>query len=97
MRRLQHLSIISAVRLRDERYLFHLSPWVYFPLYLGAGVALGWLLEDAPFWLQVLVAAPIGWTLPFYIIRMTWFACLTARRWSGTSRWGAGRSDNRWH
>jgi hypothetical protein len=81
------------VRLRDERYLFHLTPLVFFPLWLAAGVALGWLLEDAPFWLRVLIGAPVGWTMPFYMVRMPFFmvrmpffARMAERRRSGTSR-----------
>lgn len=85
------------MRLRDERYLFHLTPWVFFPVWLAAGVALGWLLEDAPFWLRVLIGAPVGWTMPFYMIRMPFFARFAERRWSGTSLWGDGRPDERWH
>jgi hypothetical protein len=89
------------VRLRDERYLFHLTPWVFFPLWLAAGAALGWLLEDAPLWLGLLIAAPVGWTMPFYVARMVaqmpFFARMAARRRSGTSRWGNDRPDERWH
>lgn len=86
---------MGAVRLKDERYLFHLRPWVYFPLYLGAGVALPWLLEDAPVWLQILIEAPIGWTLPFYMIRMPFFVRFSEWSRSGASRRGGGRPDER--
>lgn len=64
--------IIGGVRLRDERYLFHLRPWAYFPLWFALGIGLGWILDAAPFWLRVLIIAPVGWTLPFYVARMPW-------------------------
>ena len=85
----------ESVRLRDDRYLFHLSPWAFFSLWLAAGPALGWLLEDAPLWLGILIAAPVGWTMPFYIARMPFFTRMSARRRSGTSRSKDGRPDER--
>ena len=88
---------MSAVRFTDERYLFHLRPWVYFPLYLGAGVALPWLLDGAPVWLHIVIAAPIGWTLPFYITRMLFFVRCSEWSRSAASRWGGGRPDERSH
>jgi hypothetical protein len=86
----------GAVKLRDERYLFHLTPWAYFPLWLGVSMTLGWLLEDSPFWLRLLIVGPIAWTLPFYMARMPIFARLAARRRKGASRWTNGPRDERW-
>ena len=86
-----------SVRLRDDRYLFHLSPWAFFPLWLAAGATWGWLLEDATLWLSILVAAPVAWTMPFYVARMVtrvpFLARMSARRRSGTSRSEDGRPD----
>ena len=58
------------MRLRDERYLFGLTPWVFFALWLGIGIGLGAGLEDAPLSVRVLVLGPIGWSMPFYMVRM---------------------------
>jgi hypothetical protein len=58
----------ALVRLNDDRYLFHLKPWVFFPLWFAVGAALGWLLEDAPLWLRLLIGIPVGWAMPAYII-----------------------------
>ncbi len=85
----------DVVRLRDERYLFHLTPWVYFPLWLGVGIALRWLLDDEPFWLRALIAGPVGWTLPFYVARMPIFVRFAARRRTAMSRWGQGPEQRR--
>ena len=72
------------MRIRDDRYLFHLSPWAFFPLWLAAGATLGWLLEDAPLWLAILILAPVAWTMPIYVaqmvVRVPFFARMTARR-----------------
>lgn len=85
--------------LRDDRYLFHLPPWAFFPLWLAAGAGLGWFLEDAPLWLGILIAAPVGWTMPFYVarmmVRMPFVARMSARSRSGTSRSEDGRPDER--
>ena len=89
--------IMRSVRLRNDRYLFHLSPWAFFPLWLAAGAALGWLLEDVPLWLGILIAAPVGWAMPIYVARMMtrmpFLARMSARRRSGTSRRGNDRPD----
>jgi len=78
------------VRLRDGRYLFGLTPWAYFPLWIGLGNALAWILDDAPLWLRLLIIGPISWTLPFYIVRMPCVARVTAWR-----RRPEGGSDER--
>lgn len=90
---------MRSVRLRDDRYLFHLSPWAFFPLWLAAGAALGWLLEDVPLWFGILIAAPVGWSMPFYMARMVTqtplLARMSARRRSETSRRRDDRQDGR--
>ncbi|MGY2127017.1 hypothetical protein [Blastococcus sp. SYSU DS0617] len=85
------------MRLRDPRYLFGVRPWVFFPAWFALGSTLGWLLDGAPVWLRLLVLAPVGWTMPFYVARMPWITRLSphARR-DGTSRWRAGPPGDRW-
>jgi hypothetical protein len=86
------------VKLRDRRYLFGLTPWAFFPLWLALGVGLSWSLDDAPLWLRIVVIGPISWTMPFYMARMPFVARIARRRGSGgTSRWGDGRPDERWN
>jgi hypothetical protein len=67
------------VRLGDRRYLFGLTPWAYFPLWLAVLLGLSWILDEAPLWLRLVVIAPISWTLVIYILRMPNFARSTAR------------------
>lgn len=78
------------MRFRDDRYLFHLSPWAFFPLWLAAGAALSWLLEDAPLWLAIPILAPVAWIMPLYVARMVvrvpFLARMSARSRSGTSQ-----------
>jgi hypothetical protein len=78
----------GVVRLRDERYLFHLTPWAFFPLWFGIGIGLSWALDDAPLWLRAVVIGPVSWTMPFYIARMPSIARIAARNRSRISRWG---------
>ena len=63
----------DPVKLRDDRYLFGLTPWAFFPLWLAAGVGISALVEDWPFWLGLLVKIPVGWSMPVYIVRMPVF------------------------
>jgi len=63
----------AAMKLRDDRFLFGLTPSVFFPLWAAAGVAVSALIEDWPLWPGLLVAVPVGWSMPVYVLRMPVF------------------------
>lgn len=84
----------GAVKLRDRRYPFTLAPSVFYPIGIVLFFGLGLVLDDAPLWVSPLAQLPVLAACMYYVSKAP---STDGRKGEGTSRWGAGRPDERWH